>query len=138
MRASYPPLIGEAFAKVILPDAVDVADATRIVCATFGWGAPMKIVLYSVRSDARALRVQDDPSSAAEIFAGASLLANEPVERGAWLLARVAPRPAAVGAFSSTAGRRGPRARAALTLAAFTLAVPRPPQMKWRISSRPC
>ncbi len=107
MLVSDTPLEGQVFGKVLLAGCADVADVTKSACKEFGWGAPTQVGLHRVREGrGKALAIEADPSLAADILVGANkLAADEAVEPGSWLLARLPPPPAAApGASRRHAG----------------------------------
>ena len=96
MLVSDPPAAGESFRKLALAGDADVDDVSSRACEKFGWGAA--VTLYLLPDETRARAIQDDPSSAADIFCGNSLFVRDRVVEGSWLLARVPPSAVAPGA----------------------------------------
>jgi hypothetical protein len=98
LRVSIPPLVGQNFTKVLLPEGRnDVNDVCEVACAKFPhWGVTVdEVSLFIVREGReRALTARYDPSVAAAILTHANELdPDEAVVTGSWLLARVpAPR----------------------------------------------
>ena len=111
MLASETALSDETFAELPLLAGDNVARLVGRACKEFGWGAPTQVKLFRVPGGREmALAIEADPSLAADILVAANkLAADEAVEPGSWLLARVPPPPAAApGASRRRAG--GPRA----------------------------
>ena len=109
MLASETALADETFAELPLQVGDNVARLVGRACEKFGWGAPSRCRLFRVPGGREmALDVEADPSLAAGILVTANkLAADEAVEPGSWLLARVPPPPAAApGASRRRAGAR--------------------------------
>ena len=94
------PLVGENFAELTLQAGDHAARLVGRACKEHGWGAPSRCRLYVIPGGrGAALAIQLNPSLAAGIVAGTPLFADDAVEPGSWLLARVPPPapPAAAG-----------------------------------------
>ena len=101
LRVSVPPLVGQNFTKVLLPEGRnDVNDVCEAACAKFPhWGVTVdEVSLFIVREGReRALTARYDPSVAAAILTHANELdPDEAVITGSWLLARVPAPPVVV------------------------------------------
>ena len=113
MPVSDTTLAGHVFGKVPHAGCTDVADVSERACEKFPhWGVNAgQVKLFRVPGGRdKALAIEADPSLAAGVLIAANkLAADEAVEPGSWLLARVPPPPAkAPGASRRRAG--GPRA----------------------------
>jgi hypothetical protein len=85
----------ETFGKVIFEAGADISDLAKLACIAFPhWHADAgQVALFLVpEGRERAVAIQLDPLSAADILNSVPLFADEAVIAGSWLLARV-PRP---------------------------------------------
>ena len=95
------------FAPLSIDGIADAGFLAERACTKFGWPDAGQVAFFRVPGGReRALAVETDPSLAADILVSANKLAvDEAVEPGSWLLARVAPPPAAApGASRRRAG----------------------------------
>ena len=92
MLVNDPPVFGQSFRRLPLAGDADVDEVSSRACEKFGWGAA--VTLYLVPDRERARTIERNPSSAADIFRGDPLFADDLIVMGSWLLARVPPPPA--------------------------------------------